>query len=138
MAALLKLPFNSPNHTEINKKEGANLLNFLFFCVGVPGFEPGTPCSQSRCANRTALHPESSLKILFAVRTGLEPATPCVTGMYSNQLNYRTIFVIRNSPVPFCVCKDRYFFLFCNSLMKIFTFINPLIKRQFYSSTHNR
>ena len=29
------------------------------------------------------------LKILsgFAVRTGLEPVTPCVTGMYSNQLN---------------------------------------------------
>ena len=27
--------------------------------VGVPGFEPGTLCSQSRCANRTALHPES-------------------------------------------------------------------------------
>ena len=26
-----------------------------------------------------------------AVRTGLEPATPCVTGMYSNQLNYRTV-----------------------------------------------
>ena len=25
-----------------------------------------------------------------AVRTGLEPVTPCVTGMYSNQLNYRT------------------------------------------------
>ena len=29
------------------------------FTVGVPGFEPGTPCTQSRCANRTALHPES-------------------------------------------------------------------------------
>ena len=27
-----------------------------------------------------------------AVRTGLEPVTPCVTGMYSNQLNYRTKF----------------------------------------------
>ena len=26
----------------------------------------------------------------FAVRTGLEPATPGVTGRYSNQLNYRT------------------------------------------------
>ena len=26
----------------------------------------------------------------LAVRTGLEPATPCVTGRYSNQLNYRT------------------------------------------------
>ena len=32
---------------------------------------------------------------LFAVRTGLEPATPCVTGMYSNQLNYHTIAVLR-------------------------------------------
>ena len=27
----------------------------------------------------------------IAVRTGLEPATPCVTGTYSNQLNYHTI-----------------------------------------------
>ena len=26
----------------------------------------------------------------FAVRTGLEPATPGVTGRYSNQLKYRT------------------------------------------------
>ena len=31
----------------------------------------------------------------FAVRTGLEPATPCVTGMYSNQLNYRTNFYLK-------------------------------------------
>ena len=28
--------------------------------------------------------------LYFAVWTGLEPATPCVTGMYSNQLNYQT------------------------------------------------
>ena len=27
-----------------------------------------------------------------AVWTGLEPATPCVTGRYSNQLNYHTSF----------------------------------------------
>lgn len=27
------------------------------------------------------------LLFTFAVRTGLEPVTPCVTGMYSNQLN---------------------------------------------------
>lgn len=27
----------------------------------------------------------------FAVWTGLEPATPCVTGTYSNQLNYQTV-----------------------------------------------
>ena len=27
-----------------------------------------------------------------AIRTGLEPATTCVTGRYSNQLNYRISF----------------------------------------------
>ena len=27
---------------------------------------------------------------MMAVRTGLEPATSCVTGRHSNQLNYRT------------------------------------------------
>ncbi len=32
--------------------------NASLFLVGVPRFELGTPCSQSRCANRTALHPE--------------------------------------------------------------------------------
>ena len=32
-----------------------------FHCVGETGFEPATPCSQSRCANRTALHPVCSL-----------------------------------------------------------------------------
>lgn len=26
--------------------------------VGIPGFEPGTSCSQSRHTNRTVLHPE--------------------------------------------------------------------------------
>lgn len=30
------------------------------------------------------------LSLLLAVWTGLEPATPCVTGTYSNQLNYQT------------------------------------------------
>ena len=29
--------------------------------------------------------------MFIAVRTGLEPATPCVTGRYSNQLNYHTV-----------------------------------------------
>ncbi len=29
----------------------------------------------------------------MAVRTGLEPATSCVTGRHSNQLNYRTIWL---------------------------------------------
>ena len=30
----------------------------------------------------------------MAVRTGLEPATSCVTGRHSNQLNYRTILAM--------------------------------------------
>ena len=34
---------------------------------------------------------KKGIKIIpFAVRTGLEPATSCVTGRHSNQLNYRT------------------------------------------------
>lgn len=34
----------------------------MTFVVGVEGFELSTPCSQSRCANRTALHPELSVE----------------------------------------------------------------------------
>ena len=33
--------------------------------VGVPGFEPGTPWSQTRCASRAALHPEKILLTLM-------------------------------------------------------------------------
>ena len=40
------------------------------------------------------LYSKKSLRVdlqgFLAVRTGLEPATPGVTGRYSNQLNYRT------------------------------------------------
>jgi hypothetical protein len=32
----------------------------------------------------------SGLYCVVAERTGLEPATPCVTGRYSNRLNYRS------------------------------------------------
>lgn len=40
---------------------------------------------------------ESGLHVLVAERTGLEPATPCVTGRYSNQLNYRSTDSVLNS-----------------------------------------
>jgi hypothetical protein len=33
--------------------------------------------------------------LMLAERTGLEPATPGVTGRYSNQLNYRSVFTDR-------------------------------------------
>ncbi len=38
------------------------------------------------CINKKS----NPFRIALAVWTGLEPATPCVTGMYSNQLNYQT------------------------------------------------
>ncbi len=44
-----------------------------------------------RCKIKKALTFVKAFSSL-AVRTGFEPATPCVTGMYSNQLNYRTVF----------------------------------------------
>ena len=47
----------------------------------------------------------------LAVWTGLEPATPCVTGRYSNQLNYHTIFQ-RAYFLFESECKDRWFY--CN------------------------
>jgi hypothetical protein len=57
--------------------------------------------------------------LTLAVWTGLEPATPCVTGMYSNQLNYQTNFLssfkdltsvrFRNCVMLFVksACKDK-------------------------------
>ena len=83
-----------------------------------------------------------------AVRTGLEPATPGVTGRYSNQLNYRTIVqtfepmegiepttprlqitcsgqlsYIGNFFDPFCKrgCKDITFYENTSILMQIFS-----------------
>ena len=58
----------------------------------------------------------------FAVRTGLEPATPCVTGMYSNQLNYRTFPQLR--------CKGRNISLNSNEILLFF-------KETFYKASKN-
>lgn len=45
--------------------------------------------------------------MFLAVWTGLEPATPCVTGRYSNQLNYHTVLW----------AIDRFFY--CNDCSKL-------------------
>ena len=42
----------------------------------------------------------ATLPLSSAVRTGLEPATPGVTGRYSNQLNYRTKVCLRHLRTP--------------------------------------
>ena len=56
----------------------------------------------------------------LAVWTGLEPATPCVTGRYSNQLNYHTIFLWgeRLQLYRFCAAKLRRFFQLCKYFAK--------------------
>ena len=45
------------------------MATFFVFEVGVAGFEPATPCSQSRCASRTALCPDNHP----AEKGGFEP-----------------------------------------------------------------
>ena len=38
----------------------------------------------------------NNMGLNVAERTGLEPATPCVTGRYSNRLNYRSTEFLYN------------------------------------------
>lgn len=67
------------------------------------------------------------LRLHFADRTGLEPATSAVTGRHSNQLNYRSVFSKRNlfrfvivpKGMPFWRHKYSVFNLFYNKYFKI-------------------
>ena len=48
---------------------------------------------------QTVVNKKASKNEAYAVWTGLEPATPCVTGRYSNQLNYQTNdFILKRLP----------------------------------------
>ncbi len=69
------------------------ILNLLQF-VGVAGFEPTTPCSQSRCANRTALHPVGA------------PDSGCVSCRFA----CRTFFaaLVSGFGAAFCRCPDVF------------------------------
>ncbi len=59
-----------------------------------------------------------------AVWTGLEPATPCVTGRYSNQLNYHTVMGYVCSSGHrfdlFASAKLRQFFELCKYFLRFF------------------
>jgi hypothetical protein len=52
------------------------------------------PSKLTRKNNKEKAPQSFNYEAFFAVWTGLEPATPCVTGRYSNQLNYQTSFQI--------------------------------------------
>ena len=75
---------------------------------------------------RKSIQKEIQILILLsplAVWTGLEPATPCVTGRYSNQLNYHTNFELlltrweRHQHRCFCECKVKALF----AILQIFS-----------------
>ncbi len=62
--------------------------------AGPAGFEPAHDGIKIRCLTAW-LWPKHKM----AVRTGLEPATSCVTGRHSNQLNYRTYVISKKTKV---------------------------------------
>ena len=53
----------------------------------------GKTTIQNKQAKKMPTFQWAFLTNLLAERTGLEPATPGVTGRYSNQLNYRSAAV---------------------------------------------
>ena len=58
----------------------------------------------------------------MAERTGLEPATPCVTGRYSNRLNYRSTYCSVGNEANITVSpllRQRFFFIFESLAAKI-------------------
>ena len=59
----------------------------------------GIPGKLTKADNKKPEHLCSGFSVV-AERTGLEPATPCVTGRYSNQLNYRSAFSRRARTIP--------------------------------------
>ncbi len=66
---------------------------------------------------------------LLADRTGLEPATSSVTGMHSNQLNYRSI-ILKNNYFLFSKGVQIYsLFDFCKMQMKVF----QLLRKSYFS-----
>ena len=60
----------------------------------------GTACRhdlQAFAAEKTKARTNRAFVQDLAERTGLEPATPGVTGRYSNRLNYRSVSVAKSA-----------------------------------------
>ena len=104
-------------------KIGVTLLcNSLIFNVGAKGFEPSTPCSQSRCASRTAPYPEkkddASSSSFFRGEGGIRtPGTPCGIRQFSKLLVSAT-----HPPLLGCEmrCKSTTFSNTCNLFLRLF------------------
>ena len=81
--------------------------------------------TDKKTENQTEKTQKKSARIspsALAVRTGLEPATPCVTGMYSNQLNYRTSVSLSIDVSRLRVQSYEHFLILQNFAAKILIF----------------
>src|SRR5690348_9540664 len=76
---------------EFDPPQNTNVAPTAPSTVQASHFWPDRP-SRIRCSIPS---PEDNESEKLAERTGLEPATPGVTGRYSNQLNYRSNFMAR-------------------------------------------
>ena len=70
-------------------------MNITLVCIKMP-----ISCQKekTKIANNFILN---LLAIIEAVRTGLEPATPCVTGTYSNQTELPNRFLFGAAKIGF-------------------------------------
>ena len=86
---------------ELPNPEGADLQSAAFSHFATPPTKMNGGSERNRTADTRIFSPllyrlsyraitMESINFKMAVRTGLEPATSCVTGRHSNQLNYRT------------------------------------------------
>ena len=69
-------------------------------------------CRQWDGTNGKAQQADDLLGSMLAEWTGLEPATPGVTGRYSNQLNYHSLWLpprLRAVQVPYDLASPRGF-----------------------------
>ena len=78
-----------PGGIKTIKGKQLNANHFPFSKSGVPRFELGTPCSQSRCANRTALHPVLQF-IVFISDCGAK------VRLYFKLQNFSVTFFMKN------------------------------------------
>jgi hypothetical protein len=65
----------------------AVIIQFSFLCLLIQ--------KRKKCRRKKSALFSDALRERVAERTGLEPATPGVTGRYSNHLNYRSKTVIK-------------------------------------------
>ena len=71
----------------------------------------------------------------FAVWTGLEPATPCVTGRYSNQLNYQTSALLRLQIYTTFLFNQKEYIIFLK-IITLFFDVKLIVISEYYQIPH--